>query len=151
MWWTKQRLSNVMWHILLASRIVRNEFYRISSVSVFSCKRANTIRTEKVWTRVFSKKEEKYFRFQKYYLLDNTVEPLKCKDLVVTHGSWSFTRINPQLVSSAGEEVWKNLHFGSYDMLSCMLSSSYTVEPLFRGHPRNQGKFYLNGGWAVVC
>ena len=27
----------------------------------------------------------------------------------------------------------------------------YTVEPLFRGHPRDQGKCHLNGGWAGVC
>ena len=26
-----------------------------------------------------------------------------------------------------------------------------TVEPLFRGHPRDQGKCPLNGGWAEVC
>ena len=26
-----------------------------------------------------------------------------------------------------------------------------TVEPLFRGHPRDQGKCPLNGDWAGVC
>lgn len=88
--------------------MLRKEFYRISSVLVFPCKRAKTIRTEKEWTRVFSKKEEKNLCFQKYYLLDNTVEPLKCKDLVITYRNWSFTRINPQVVSSVGEEVPKN-------------------------------------------
>ena len=25
------------------------------------------------------------------------------------------------------------------------------VEPLFRGHPGDQGKCPLNGGWAEVC
>ena len=32
-------------------------------------------------------------------------------------------------------------------------SSAYriTVEPLFRGHPWDQGKCPLNGGWAGVC
>ena len=32
-----------------------------------------------------------------------------------------------------------------------MTKTLITVEPLFKGHSRDQGKCPLNGGWAGVC
>ena len=61
-------------------------------------------------------------------IMTYTVKPpisnqLKCKDRVVLYGSWSFTRIEPQGVSS--EKRSRHVYFMEDNLLHAMLMLGY--------------------------